>query len=499
MIIRSPTLARHGDGLPDDAKMLNSLLREDSISVRERRAMRLSLADGLAYAVMIGCGESYILANANHLDATATEIALVVSLPLFVGALGPALALLWLRRHKRRKPLVAATAFGQGLIYFLLAALIETERLTPFLLIVCCCANQVLGQACGTTWASWIGELISTGRRGRYFALRTRAIHFTTLCALAIGGLVLYWIEPQRGVAASGAEHGFALLYACACAARLLSTLFLLLTPEPAAQRLPRGARLCRYFRTERGGNAGKLLLMAALINFTVYLSSPFFGEYMLDREALHFSNLEYMLASAVVVLLKVLALPRWGMAIDRYGGRQVYVLAAFLVACVPLPWIWSSHWLPILLAQAFSGFAWASYEVALFTLLLDSTYRSTRLYVFSLHHFMSGTAQLLGGISGAWLLSTLHRDFPALFAVSSAARFLPALAAPYLLRTMRATTPIRRRDLLLRVIGLRPNGGLVHRPLPDLDDAARPSAEAAPSSRARARENAVVAEAESR
>jgi len=58
-----------------------------------RRAMRFSLADALFYALMVGSGEVYFLADAVRLGATALEQALVITLPLCVGTLGPLLAL----------------------------------------------------------------------------------------------------------------------------------------------------------------------------------------------------------------------------------------------------------------------------------------------------------------------------------------------------------------------------------------------------------------------
>jgi hypothetical protein len=172
------------------------------------------------------------------------------------------------------------------------------------------------------------------------------------------------------------------------------------------------------------------------------------------------------MLASLTVIVMKVAFLPAWGTLIDQYGARQLGSLAALLLALVPLPWLWANGLGWVLVAQAFSGFSWAGFELAEFTLLLETSYRSTRLHVFAALRVGNGLAQLLGGLTGALLLK-LSVELQALFAISLVARLLVAVSFLRLLPPARRGAPtIRRHELLLRVIGIRPNGGVVHRPV---------------------------------
>jgi MFS family permease len=197
-----------------------------------------------------------------------------------------------------------------------------------------------------------------------------------------------------------------------------------------------------------------------------VYVASPYFGPFML--KVLRFSYLEYMVSTVTVVASKFFLLRSWGRLVDSHGARDAYTLAALLVSVVPLPWLWARSLLWIVPAQAISGSSWAGYEVAYFSTMLESSTKRTRPYVFAVQSVLNGTAQLLGGLAGALLLGALGDSFRALFGVSLALRLSVAAFAPRLVPPRRKSPPIGRRALFLRMIGIRPHGGAVHRPIDD-------------------------------
>jgi MFS family permease len=430
-----------------------------------RRTLRLSVLDAAVYAFMVGLGEVYFLADAIRLGASPLAQGLIVSLPLFVGAAGPLLALRLLPRLTARKPLVLAAAVGQALMLALLAAGDATHTLSPGLLIALVCLYQVCGQAAGTTWASWFGDLVPRTIRGRYFSRRNRAAYLGTFVGLLVGGLFLHYIEPGRAAdALADSGRGFVVLFGLASAFRLVSVGLLAASAEPVFHGISGRVRVTRFFASQRGTSAWRLVLMVAALQYAVYIASPYFQPFMLGE--LKFTYVQYMLASLTVIVMKVAFLPAWGTLIDQYGARQLGSLAALLLALVPLPWLWANGLGWVLVAQAFSGFSWAGFELAEFTLLLETSYRSTRLHVFAALRVGNGLAQLLGGLTGALLLK-LSVELQALFAISLVARLLVAVSFLRLLPPARRGAPtIRRHELLLRVIGIRPNGGVVHRPV---------------------------------
>lgn len=439
--------------------------------------MRLSLFEGSCWALMVGLGETYFPANAVRLGASPVELGLVVGLPLCLGAAGPIAALALLRRARRRRPLVAATATAQAAVLVSLVVLDALGRLDPPLLIAHVCAYQMCGMGSATMWSSWYGDLVPVAERGRYFARRNLHIQLATLLAALVAGALLQLLEPHASdaVAAAGAGGdgaGFRTILTVAALARLASVALLLRSPEPTFRGISGAARTWAFLGTERGRGAARLLALGALIQFTAYIASPYFTPFMLTDMRL--SYLQFTVATVTVMAAKSFFLPRWGRAIDNHGPRATYALCASMVALVPVPWLlYGAIPAPFVIAvasQAYSGMSWAGYELSYFNVMLSSSYRRTRPQVFAAQNVFNGTAQLLGSLAGAALFGLLGRHFLLLFAASAAVRLSVAMLAPAWLP--RAEEGVGRRELLLRVVGVRPSGGLVHRPIDTPEEA---------------------------
>lgn len=414
---------------------------------------------------MVGIGESYLVADAVRLGATTFEQGLVVTLPLLVGALGPLLALRLLARWPLRRAMVCVGAWLQAANWLGLATLDALGGNEPVVLIVLACLHQAFGQLTSTGWTSWFGDLVPPRLRGRVFARRNRWIYVSTCLGLLLGGALLELLEPARDQAEYLGGQGFAALFGLAALARFVSSLFLGRTPEPRFGGLAPPMRALQFLRTARGRRAGRTLLFSGTLYFSVYVASPYFTPYMLEE--LSFAYWQYTLAALAIVLFKVVALPAWGRVIDGHGSYPSFALAALLTSLVPLPWIWTRGLPWALAAQSFSGVAWAGYELSLFALLLESSFRRTRPHVFAAQSLLHGAGQLLGGLFGAAALAW-SGDLRTVFALSLAVRLLLALAVPGWVPRPPRERRVGRPELLLRMIGVRPSGGLAHRHAPE-------------------------------
>lgn len=438
-----------------------------------QRSLKLSIFEGLAFALMVGFGEVFFLADAIRLSATRLEQGLIVALPLFVGSIGPLSSLFALSKLRSRKPFVVGASLGQGMILLSMAFADWRGWSSPQTLIVGACAYNIFGQAVGTAWASWFGDLVPFHVRGSYFAKRNRWIYFVTCAGLFAGGGLLQLVEPaSAGELAGGGGTGFALVFGLAACARLLSVVLHALTPEPAFRGTSSTTRAVRFLSTGRGSAIWRLLGTCAMLQFVVYLSSPYFSPYMLEE--LNFSYLEYSIASVVVVAAKVLFLPTWGAVVDQSGSRSVFMLCALMAALVPLPWLWAGGLGWVLVAQAMSGLTWAGYELSLFCLLIESSYRGVRSQVFAMQSVLNGFAQLMGGLVGA-LIAGLAHDLRLLFAISLVGRLLVSISFPSRIRSISKQPQVGRREVLWRVIGFRPSGGLITRPIPESEEQGDP------------------------
>lgn len=75
---------------------------------------------------------------------------------------------------------------------------------------------------------------------------------------------------------------------------------------------------------------------------------------------------------TALAVLAKVVSLPYWGRAINRFGNRPVLIATSFGASVVPLIWLLSRDPMLLGLFNAFSGFVWAGLDLASFNYALS-------------------------------------------------------------------------------------------------------------------------------
>jgi MFS family permease len=438
---------------------------------RERadRAMALALIDVVFHAIMVGFGEVYFLADAVRLGASPVELALLGTLPLFIGSLGGLISLRALGRFGRRKPIVLLAAAVQIAALAAITTADLTDLLTPVVLIGLACAYQIGAQAHTTAWSSWYGDLVPAEIRGRYFARRNRAAHVSTCLSLIGAGLLLQYLEPGAAgkVAAGAGGLGFAITFGVAAVAKVISASLLARAPEPRFQGIDDAAQTARRLVAEPGRPLLRLLGVATALQLVTYASSPYFVPFMLGE--LHLTYVQYMCGAVAVVLLKVISLPGWGRAIDRYGARSVYLLALVLVGLVPLPWVWAEGVLWVIAAQMFSGFSWGGHEVAHFALVLERSDARTRPWTFALLNVCSGTVQLAGSIIGGLVLAA--GGYRVVFFASTVGRLLVAAAAPLLVPADTGRRGIGRRRLLLEMMGFRPSGGVNQQALPVVEE----------------------------
>lgn len=432
-----------------------------------RRGQRLSIIEGMTFALMVGVGETFFLADATRLAASRVQQGLVVALPLFAGSVGSVASLALLSRMRTRKPLVFCAAFFQSLVLAALAIASALGRSSPELLIAATTCGAICGQAGGAAWASWFGDLVPAQSRGRYFGVRNRWIYLTTFAGVLLGGRILAVFEPDGPVAAvSTGGAGFALVYGLAAVARFVSSMLHLASPEPPFGGLAPRVRAARFMATDQGKGISRLILGGAGFYFFVYIASPYFTPFMLEE--LRFEYWQYTLASAAVIVSKVTFLSTWGRSVDQVGARPVLLAAALLASIVPLPFLWAEGLGWVLVAQGLSGIAWAGYELSLFTLVLERTYRRVRPQVFALQSLANGLAQLSGSMCGAWVVGAHSLPLVWVFGLSFLGRFVFSLALPFLIPHAPWETPLRRREVLFRVAGFRVSGGLGLRPLPE-------------------------------
>lgn len=433
-----------------------------------RRALRLSVAEGFAWALMVGLAENYFIAIAVHLGATPLQLGLVVALPLALGGLGPLTTIGLLRWRPRRRPLAVAAVAAQVAVLATLVWLLGHERLHVPELIAGICLYQMAGQGAGTAWASWYGDLVAPESRGRWFGFRNRFVYLATCIGLIAGGLIMHGLAPG-GVTAAGSAPAFAGLLGLAAVFRVVSGALLWAAPEPKFRGLLPRRHAVRAARTRQGGQALRILMLGALFHFTIYWASPYFAPFMLKQ--LHFTYLQYMVASLAAILAKMAASLPWGRLIDRRGARGAFVVSMVCIALVPLPWLRATGLGMVVCAQVMSGVSWSGFEVGYLSMLLENSRSRERPYLFALQSLANGWMQLAGAMMASLVILPRIGGYQGMFAVSSMGRLLVAMSAPLVLAGLERGVRPSLSQVGWRVFGLRTHGGFSVRPLLPSED----------------------------
>lgn len=428
-----------------------------------KRSLRASILDGAFWAAMVGFGESFFSAFAVFLKATAFELGVLGSLPQLLGAA----VQLWTTRliifFGNRKRLVLAGAVLQALTLIPIALLFLLPRFNVPLLIIVVCLYFIFGQIVSPAWSSWMGDLVEEERRGRYFGQRNKIIGIVTFLGLLLGGFLLQ--HYKNGMHAETAYLGFSLLFLLAFVARIISFLFLLSQEEPVYEPGRRRSGFLSFLKGASRTNYGMLVIFLSLMNLMVYIAAPYFAAYMLMD--LQMDYLTFTIITGSSIIIKYLLMPVWGKAADKYGTRRVLAITSALMPFVPILWLFSSNVWYLLLAQAYSGFVWAGFEIASFNFLLDATKPEERASIFASYNIINGVAMFLGSMIGV-LLVKYHLLFASgflfVFLVSGLARYLVAVLFVPRLKEVRAVKHISYKELLFSVVASTHTMGFVHR-----------------------------------
>jgi MFS family permease len=399
--------------------------------------MALSLGESVfSQSYVTLTGGAFLIGYALALGSGVVLVAWLAAIPFLaqVTQLGGA----WLTDAFGRRKALALAFLGAGRLAWL--GLIPLAFLGPgrgprIAMVVIVGVSSAVALAGAVPWLAWLADLVPAQGRGRWVARRQQIVGVVTIAAALGGGALLDLLTEARGAAVA-----FAALFGLAGVASLLSQATLWATPDPVPaprQGLGIGRGLGEVFRN-RGFR--KVLWGFVLWNAAVGLSAPFFAVYMLENLAMSYSLVA--LHMCLVAATALLTNPVWGRLVDHFGVRPVLLLNSFLIALVPLFWLFPRpDWLlPVWLEAVFSGVVWTGFNLAAFSLPLAATPSTGRPYYLAILSVATGlgfgVAAIAGGMVGK-LTQGFHWDAPwgtpmlsfhVVFLVSGLLRLLAAL-----------------------------------------------------------------------
>jgi MFS family permease len=425
---------------------------------RLRSDLRAITADGAAFSVMVGCGETYLVPFALALGIAAGEASLLATLPILAGSLLQLAAPAGVRALGSYRRWVVGCAALQALCFAPLVVAALRGAAAPALLFAVGAAYWGFGMATGPAWNAWVGTIVPARLRARFFARRARFAQLALLLGIAGGGYVL-----ELGKHGGYVFLAFAVLFGSAGAARLVSSRFLgALSETPGLAGRLEAIHAKGVLRQLRGTDAGRIVAWLLAMQVVVNVAAPFFAPYMLGPLGLSYDG--FMLLTATSFVSRVLVLPLLGRLAERGRAARLMQLGALGIVPLPALWLVSDDFTYLIALQAFAGCAWAAVELATLLVFFDGLEQETRTSVLALYNVGNAAAVALGSLLGAALFVALGSGaaaYAALFAVSSITR---AATLP-LLRHVSPPKPGHPTGEL-DTLAVRPSVGALQRPI---------------------------------
>jgi len=433
-----------------------------------RRDRRLLDADGFAWAVMTGCGETCFVAFGLAAGLGEVTSGLLATVPLVIGAAAQ-LATPWgLRRVGSLRRWVAGNAAVQALSLLPLALMAERETVPAWALFTLASIYWASGLATAPAWNTWVTTIVPGPVRAGYFSHRSRLVQLGLIAGMVLGGVLL-----QSGRGGPQELRMFAAVFLIAFLARTASTLLLRRQSDApagfeATLHLPSRATLTPFLQAGRG----RLVLLYMLaVTMSVQVSGPYFTAYLLEH--LDFGYLELMSIFGCTVASKVVFLPAIGRYARRHGPVRLLWIGGLAITPAATLWLVSGEFWYLFCLQFAVGAGWACWEMATFLLVFDTIAERERTSVLTLFNFANALAIVLGSLVGALVLRTVGigaAGYATLFVVTGAMRattlvMLAAISGGGVLR--------RRRTVALEPLSARPGASSIDLPI-ELSDAPR-------------------------
>ncbi len=424
-------------------------------------SLKFSFRDGIFASVMSGFTHEYLTPFLLLLGGTARQVGVLNALPnLFASLIQLKSADIPERLKSRRKTI---NIFVLLHAFMLLPMTIMALRggISPVVFIAFVVLFTSFGAIATPAWGSLMSDLVAKERRGEYFGWRNRALGFITVGSAFIAGFILHMMKKVNIFYGFGIIFGFAFIF------RMVSWYYLTKMHEPPLEYKKESYfNLIDFLARIRESNFAKYVLFVSTMNFSVNLASPFFAVLMLRD--LRFNYLLYTLITITATLTIYLMISRWGRHADKVGNLKIIKFTSPLIGIIPVLWIFNRHPVFLILAQLFSGFVWAGFNLCTTNFIYDAVTPEKRTRCISYFNMLNGLALCCGALAGGFLLRWLPPLFGykilTLFLISSVLRIAVGTFIPDKLKEVRPVEKIDNNTLFFSIIGIKPLLGIERR-----------------------------------
>lgn len=364
---------------------------------------RFGIRDGLFRAITHGGGEQYLSAFALFFDASPFHLSLLSAVPQLVGTWAQLVSVKVGHWFPNRTTQVLWGILGQSISWLPILALpLMWPHQGPWLLIVAVAMFSLCIHFTTPVWDSLITDLLDQHERGGYFAKRSRVVALASFITLCLGGAVLSFCAQQQYL-----WVGFVIMFSFAGLSRGASAFLLLRVrnwPQPERVTAPTDFRV--FLRTGVSKNFQQFLLFSGCMHAAVLISGPFFVLYILHD--LHLTHWQYGMWLAAGVVGQFITLPGWGQFSDRFGNKALLTFTSFIVAFLPMLYLFSTAWIFLLAVNFFAGMIWAGLTLGLNNYVFDTVEPTNRGKAVAISSTVNACGWILGTLLGSWLIATV-------------------------------------------------------------------------------------------
>ena len=384
---------------------MTSVYAEAGLARAVRRSLNLMLLGNLCgsmFGVICGGGTTAMVGLANELHAGDFAFGVINGIPQIATLLQIPFSMLVSRTHQRKKYILTYGLFSRflWLLFGLIPLIVPTEpgwlqiwTLIFLLGISSCCAASI--QVC---WFPWFSDLAPVQIRGRWFSLRDTIIACFNLGFGLLTARLLDTLPPENRyviIFIIGGLIGMADMICFGFCEEVYTA-----PPQKLAFRdMMRDIVKDKTFM--------RFTIMWTAWCFTANLCEPYLGRYSMNEMGLNFTQMTVFgtVAASVGTLL---VMRRWGVVLDRSGGRTVMMVAALAASLCNVFYLFSTPgnvW-PVLLRNLIGAACWCGSNLAANSLQLSLAPEKTKasyIAFFSCFTCLVGTA--LGSMAGGALL----------------------------------------------------------------------------------------------
>ena len=396
-----------------------------------KKGLRYSIKDGVASSVIEGAGDRYIPPLAIAMNASATQIGLLSSLPNLIAPFLQLHAANLLKKHNRKR-IVLISILVQALMWVPIAFipfLFGKNNNGVWLIILFYVICFSAGKFYIPVWNSWMKDLVPKDEIGKFFGKRNAIYTFVLVTIVILSSLFLDYFNKGEFLGIELVLVIFGALFLIAMIAGFVDMYILYKQHEPKFEYDSKSYfSLLDFVKRIGNSNFGRFVLYVSLFSLGVNMAGPFFAVYMLNE--LKFSYVTYIMMTVAASLASIIFMPVWGKIADKYGTVIVLKSCSIIVGIYPLLFLLSKSPIALFLMNAFSGFGWAGFNLCAANFVYDVAKREKVALCVTYQNIFSGIGIFLGTTIGG-LLATMPRFrllgsvFLFIFLISAIARLL--------------------------------------------------------------------------